>query len=648
MITFIRRIIGSKIGAIIALLFILFMGLAFALSDVNSFMGGSSGVSGGNVARVGDRQISSNELRQRVQRAYEQARQQQQGLTIQQFVASGGMDRVLTEMVDIYALEAYAREHGLAIDKLAVDAAITQIPAFAGINGSFDQATFEDVLRRSGLSERDVRSDIESRAIVRQLVGPLGTVPAIPQQMALAYAGLLLEQRQGQAMFVPSSRLAPTTTPSDAVLTRYYTSQRARYTIPERRAIRVALLDESAIRTPPAVTDAEIAADFRANAAEYAASESRRLTQVIAGTRAAADRIAAAARSGQTLAAAAQAGGLAAAPVNAESRAAYTNATNAAAAQAVFAAEQGAIVGPVQVPLGWAVVRVEAIDRRPAQTLADATPAIRTRLAERKRQEALQDLYNRMQDALNGGASVTEVATEHGLTVQSTPPLLADGQAPGVPNFRADPLLPALLGPAFQAAEGEPAQIVTLQPNRVFALVEVAQRVPAAPPPFAQLRERVLTDWRLSEGARLARDQARAVVAAVERGTAFATAVQSARSSAGVQTIGGRRINLTNPEGRVPPEIALLFAMEPGTARTLELPGNAGWMVIYLNAIQRDDASSRTELVAAVREQFRAAIGSEYVAALVAAARAEMGVETDDAAVATLRRELSGTATRAN
>ena len=78
MITFFRRIFTSPIGAAVALVFLVMLGFAFTLSDVTGSIG-SGAVTGGNLARVGDRQISAVELRQRIQRTYQAAAQQSPG-----------------------------------------------------------------------------------------------------------------------------------------------------------------------------------------------------------------------------------------------------------------------------------------------------------------------------------------------------------------------------------------------------------------------------------------------------------------------------------------------------------------------------------------------------------------------------------------
>jgi peptidyl-prolyl cis-trans isomerase D len=406
MITFIRNIITSKIGAIVALLFLIFIGLSFALTDVSNLGFGGSGVGSGNVAKVGGRSITINDLRQRLDAEYGRAAQQQPGLTMQQFVAQGGLDQLVKQVTDVAALEQFAEKRGLGISSAAVDAIIARDPAFAGINGSFDQATFEARIAQQGRNAREIREEIAGRTLVRQLLAPVGQVTSIPEGVVLPYASLLLEQRVGQASFIPAARFAPAAAPTEAQITAFFTAQRARYAVPERRAIRYAILDSNAVRSVPAVTPAEVEAEYRTNAATYAARETRRFSQVIASSRETADRIATAAKGGTALQAAAASAGLLAAPVIQSDKALYASGTSAAVADAVFTAQQNSVVGPLQVPLGWIVVQINRIDRTPARTIAEVTPVLSTELAARKRREALDDLYNGAQEALNGGAGV--------------------------------------------------------------------------------------------------------------------------------------------------------------------------------------------------------------------------------------------------
>ncbi|HWW58317.1 MAG TPA: peptidylprolyl isomerase, partial [Sphingopyxis sp.] len=302
MITAIRRMFSSTIGKFLALAFVALVGLAFALGDVTG-NSGFGGLGGANVAKVGSEEIGVGELRDRVRLAYNQARQDQPGMTMAAFVESGGLDQVLNQMIDGRAFDQFAGKIGLSVSKRLIDGRIADIPAFAGVSGSFDQKRFETFLRENGMTEAQLRQDLRQQILLEQLAAPIGMMPRIAPGIAQPYAALLLEQRRGQATFIPSSPFAPTADPGDAALRKYLTQNAAKFTVPERRIIQYAQFDRSAVPVP-AVTDAEIAKVYKDNAAKFAASETRRFAQVIVPDQAAANALAAKIRGGTSLAAA--------------------------------------------------------------------------------------------------------------------------------------------------------------------------------------------------------------------------------------------------------------------------------------------------------------------------------------------------------
>jgi peptidyl-prolyl cis-trans isomerase D len=642
MITAIRRMFTSTVGKVLALAFLGLIGLAFALSDVTN-VANFGGPGGGDAAKVGNRTIGIGELRDRVQRAYDQARQQQPTLTLPAFVESGGVDDALKGMIEGSAFLQFARDLGFGVSKRQIDGRIADLPMFAGVTGKFDQKVYEAFLQQQGLTDAQLREDIERQLLLEQVAGPIGTMPAVSPAMARPYAALLLEERRANATFVAASALAPTTTPDDKTLAAYLAQNRARYSLPERRVLRYAVFDRSAVTVPP-VTDAEIAKAYKDNAARFAATEMRRFSQVIAPTREAANAIATKARAGQSLDAAAKSAGLSASFTQMAAQAAFAAQSSADAAKQAFAAARGTIIGPVEAPLGFAVYRVEEINRTPAKTLAQATPELRERLAADKAQEAMVNFFNAVQDSVNSGASVEEIATDRKLKLVETPALLPSGRAPDQAAFALPALLAPLVGQAFQGSSEGEAQIATLIENEAFAIYEVKAIIASAPPPLAEIKTALVADWRLAQGHRAARDKARAIVKAVEGGKQLAEAATAAGAGVGsVQQIGGTRAELARGGERVPPEVALLFSMAANSVKTLELPGNRGWMVIALGALQRPDPKAvEAARVNAVAAPLAGAFGNELIGQLLADAKQRLGVEINQSAVDQLKREMSG------
>lgn len=640
MIQFFRRIFSSKIGAFLALAFLGLIAFAFAASDITG-TGSFGGPSGGKVVEVGSRDITAADVRSRFMRAYDNARQQQPGLDQAAFANSGAVDQILNQMIDGYTLEQYARKLGFGVSKKLVDARIAANPAFQGLDGKFSQTTFEQLLRANGITEKEIRADIEQQMLIEQLMAPIGAPLRIPADFSMPYASLMLEERFGQATYIASDAYAPTAAPTDAQLTEYVKQNRQRYLVPEQRVVRYALFDASSAGQAAAVTDAEISKFYEENKQNFAGSQTRVFAQVIAGTEAQAKTIAAGAASG-SLNAAASSAGLEASEIKAAKAEDIAGATSEDVAKRAFAAKQGDVIGPVKVALGWAVLKLDRIDTVDARTLADARSDIEKALTERKKLEAAQDLFNKIQEQVDGGASAEELAQQNGLKLVSTPALLPTGQSLTDPAYRPEPILAGLIGPAFQAHESGEAQIITVQENQQFAIVDSGKIIPAAVPALASIKDRVAGDWKRTEGSKKARDLARKISDRVNKGATLDAAIKAeGAKAANIQRIGGKRAEVAAAQGKVPPEVALLFSMAPKSSKTLELPNDAGWMVLHLNENKRGDAKNVPGLANAIQQQMGQSLGGDYAAQLLTAARKEIGVRRNDDAIAALKKELS-------
>jgi peptidyl-prolyl cis-trans isomerase D len=646
MITFFRRMFTSKIGGIIALFFLGLIAIAFATGDISNALSGNGGVSGGNVAKVGNRQIGLGELRERIRNAHGRAQQQQPGLSMEAFIASGSADKMLDSLIEGYALEQYALNMGFAVGKKQVDAEIASMPQFKGLTGNFDQGRFEEWMVGTKVTEQELREGISRSLLVEQLVRPIGRVTSVPNSVAIPIIELSLEQRNGLATFLPSSQYVPTSDPADAELAAYFKSNARKYQVPEQRAISYAEFNVKDLAKPEPVTEAEIGDFFKANAAQFAATQKRQFTQVIVADQAAAQKLASAARSGG-MATAVSGAGLASSIINATNEADLARSTSLEMAKIGFAAQQGDIIGPMKGALGWIVMKTDSITGSPAKTIDQARDTIRTAVGERKQQEAALDAFNTISDAVNKGATLTEIAKTNGLTVLTSPLLTAGGTSIEQNGFVASVALAKILPSAFQLSGQNLAEIAEIVPNERYAIAEVSKLIAAAPPPLAEVKPRVIADWKQAEGAKKARTIARAIAdAAAKSGDLALAARTSGATTAGVQRISGVRkdVAAAGRSGRVPPELSLLFAMDARTTKTYELPGNTGWMVIFLDNIIRGDASKDPKMSSAVMRQMGPVLGNELVGQMLAKAKRDVGAKIDTKALAALKAELSGKA----
>ena len=637
-----RNFFKSRLGIVVTLAFLALIAVAFASSDVaNTGMFG--GVSGGDrVAVVGDERIDAVELSMNASNALEQVRQSNPTMTMQAFIAQGAFDNVLEQLLQRTALAEFARTFGMRAGKRLVDSELRQMPAFRGPDGTFDENAFRAALAQRGLSEAAVREDLANGLLARQLITPVSFSPMMPESFGRRYASLLRERREGALALLPSSAFAPTGAPTDAQLQAFYREASSRFIRPERRVIRYATFGDEALGELTAPTPAQIQARYQRDRANYAAIERRRFTQLVVPTQAAAQAIVAEVRGGKSLDTSAREKGLATAAIGPVTQAEFTTNASAAVAQAGFAADSGALTAPARGGLGWYVLRVDEIDRRPARTLDQARGEIAAALAEEQRRAALDDLTASLEERFDEGESLADVARELELELTSTAPVVADGRIYERPAETVPQVLAPVLSVAFEMQEEEP-QLAVAVPGETFIIFDVADITPSATAPLAEIREDVTALWRLDEGAKAAKAVAGRIEARLARGSTLSAAVAAEeRALPAPETIDLTREQLAR-QGQVPPALALLFSMAQGTVKKLEAGNDAGWYVVQLAKIEAGAIPQNDPLVLATLQQLGRVSGEEYVRQFVKAAQREVGVERNQAAIDAVKAQLTGT-----
>lgn len=637
MITFFRRALSSKL--VLGLLALI--AIAFIITGIEQpFQGSvSSGSGSGIVASVGGEDITEAEMVKKVRNQVDALRREQPGFDMARFVAGGGVEQTLDLAIDGRAFEIFARRQGMTASKRLVDGEIASRPEFAGPTGKFDQATFQSVLRGVRITEQDVRGEFTREALTKPLRVAASGASRLPATLVQPYAALLLEKREGTIAIIPSGAFVDARAASDADLATFYKANVARYTVPERRAVRYATIDRTRFAGLTA-TDAEVKAAYDRNTAEYAPRERRRFTQVIVPDEATAKAILARASTGAPLDTAARAAGRDTIPVADIDQAGFAKLTSPAVAAAAFAAPARGFASLQRSGLGYHVIRVDAVTTTPATTLSAVAPKLAAAIVEGKTARALADVVAQIDDAANG-ATFDELVKTYALTATTTPVVTATGQSLDTPGFQPDATVTAVLREAFQADPDDHPSVATIEPGQRFALLKLDRVVPAAPRPLAQIRERVAADFAIDRGARAAKVAADGIVAAVNRGTPLAQALAKlGKPLPPPQPVAVSRMQLAQAKGQIPPPIEMMFGMAEKRARLLRAPEGQGWFVIYLNRIESGDVATRPDLTAAAQAQLSRVAGEEYVQQFARAIRDQLGTKRNEAAIAQLKKTL--------
>ncbi|MEZ0496620.1 peptidyl-prolyl cis-trans isomerase [Sphingomonas sp. IW22] len=641
MLKFFRRIIKSRFGVLFTLAALAIIAISFGLADINN-LGQSGGATGTTLIEVDGDAVGEAEIRQRARLALDAVRQEQQGLDMPGFLAAGGFESVLGRVENSLVLEKFAEESGMLASKAFVDGQIASIPAFLGFDGKFSQQNFERALASRQITPEQLRADIARETYAQWLIAPTVGTSQVADQLALPYASLLLEKRKGQIALVPAQP-AGNANPSDQQLSSYYADNRQRYTVPERRVVRYAVVTPEAFAAQVQVADAELQAAYKAAGDKYAPTATRTLEQVIVADQALANRIAGQVKGGTAVGAAARAAGLEATTISNAKQSEFATQSSADVARAAFAGQQGAVVGPVRSPLGFHIIKVAGISQSAGQPLAAVRDELTAEVRRRKETEALVAIQGKLDTGISDGATFDELVADQKLKAETTPALTAQALNPDAPQQQPDPRLAQIMEAGFAAEDGDAPQLVALGNEGTFAIVALGRIVPAAARPLQTIREAVVADWRRQQAKLAARKQADAVVANVGRGTGLQQALGAAGvNGPAVQTVDVSRAELAARRIQLPPPVALMFNMKRGTAKVLEAPNNGGWFVVTVTDITPGDAKGNEGVIRSTRAGLGSVVGREYAEQFTNAAKKLVGVERNAAGLAKLKADLAG------
>ena len=626
MITFIRRWLTS--WPVLLLLGLVLV--AFAITGIGDPFAGGGPV--GSIAKVGDKVVGENDLLKAFDRLVRNARQSNPGVSQTDFAKQGAVTVAADQLIGQTAVETLATSAGIAASERAIGAVIAGIPAFQ-TGGKFDEATYRRVIADQKLTEAELHQGIAGDLVRKQLLTPVTAALGVPADMARPYAQMLVDIHRGGVALVPVTASVP---PTEAEIAKFYADNKARFTVPERRAYRYATIDSAGIIASAAVSEAQIAAAFAKDPAKYGAAATRRLEQVVVPDKAKARVLVAAAATEGFGKAAQRIAGFGAADIDLgeQTREAFGKATSPAVADAAFAASVGSVTAPIKTAYGWHVVRVAALGAA-GKSLAQARATVEADLKKTAGTAALGDLVAAIEDGVEAGKSFADIAKEQRLAILAQTPVTKEGSAPDAPPLSGDAA--AIAAKAFRHEPGDGAAVEDLGGGKLI-VIETMAVTPAAPQPLAEIRAVVVAGAAQAKAMAAARGKADAVAAAVRKGQAFDAAL-AAQGLPPSQPLAGRRIDIAQQQ-QVPPMLQAFLETPKGSVQVLA--GGLGWVLIHTSAIEPGQIEAVPGLLEAGRRDIAAQVPEEFAAAFALAAERALGTTRNSKAITAIARRLSG------
>lgn len=617
----------GRFGAV-AILVVLAVAIGiFGIQDV--LRGGVSD----SVASVNKKEINARDYQagfdRAVKRMQQRAQQQGQAFTLDD-ARKNGMDRAfLDEMMATEALAQAAKKLGLTISDAAIAKEIREIPAFQNGLGSFDKAAFERAISEAGYNRDSFTTELRQDMVKSQLGIATGSGAQAPLSFIVQELKLRSESRNFRYVKVPSSAIPAPAAPTDAEIKAFYDDQGGQlYAVPEFRTATLALL-----RPKDFIAKADVPADqvtklLEDNRARLSAPEKRTFQQLPVASQAVAQQIADRARKGEKLNAIATALKIDA-PLSFADKA-KTEIGDAKVAEAVFAAKQGDVVGPVIGTLGAAsVVVVEGITPAAALDEAKARQQIRDELAEEQAKDLLFKALETIEDSVSGGATLEKAAQAAGITAMTYEPI--DRQGMTARREPIEALVPEKIRAAlFSTAQGQQADADTLEDGSYFIVrtdnVKLADKLP-----FDQVKadsaKRLLIQKRVAQIEKAANDFA---ALAQSKG-----GLDKAAAEKGYKVVApAKALRRGETDAVINAQMAQVI-FSGAVKQTVVGPSpDGGFIAAEIETITREDPRSKPELLAQIQAstvgQFGNEIANAYQMAVMARSKLEINQQRFD------------------
>ncbi|MEO0958982.1 MAG: SurA N-terminal domain-containing protein [Pseudomonadota bacterium] len=623
MLEFIRRGVKSIFAKI--LLGVLVLSFAvWGIGDIFTFSGATA------VGKVGDQEVSADQFADAVSR--NQARISQDAgrlVTLAEMRDQGFGVRILQSLLRDATLSAEAAALGIRVPDDAVGQSIRDEPAFQGPDGEFSPTAYRAFLGQQNFSvpefEQLRRTVMEQQLILGAVAGSTLPGPGTTARIAA---------HQGESRVLSTVRLsydmaAAPVEPDDATLAAFLQANENRFREPERKFGAYLVVDLGSLADAAAPSEEELLAAYEAEADRFVSPAEAVLEQINFGSLEEAEAAAVGASTPAGFAALASERGL-----GIDDIALGTVGPGdlpPAVSDAVFAQSEAGVVGPIETPLGAAIVNVIAVAPERATPFEDVREQLSERMALEAAYARTPELAGLIDEQRAEGRSFDEIADAldgvetgeiAGWAADST---VAEGEAPLV--FATQPARTELL----TALDLEERDLVEL-PDGGYFLARIDRIEPAFLPELDDIRNGVGEAWINEQRLTDLEEQGERIVTALGRGTGATLGSMAAGMGRTAQDVGplprGGVI-----EGLDGTAVAEAFSLNEGGAFVAR--GTDGESV-YVVALERIEEPAPEALAAASEEletAFRSSLGRDIAEYFARAAQEAHGASIDEAAV---------------
>ena len=493
--------------------FLLFLAGGFALWGIGD---GSTGLIGGSDKAIsaGDQSVSPREVAiefDRTRRTY------LPNTTTAEAMQGGLLNDVIGTMSREVLFRAENEDLGLTVTRAMQRDAIANEASFQDEFGQFSEGRFLQALAGAGFTEQEYLNRVDGVLQRQQLMTAVSQGLRYDSALANVVAAHEMEKRTVKLSSFPV-RPESIATPDDATIDSFFQENKPSYDAPQLRSAKIGSLSAAIIAEEITISDSEIRAAFDDRLDEFSTPETRSIRQMVFDDAATANAALNRLNNGEGFAAVA-ASMLEWTDADTNLGTVTEASLDGALVGPAFAAEAGAVVGPVQTAFGFHLLSIDTITAGGVTQLDDVREQIISTLRGEQAINLLYDRVNMLEDALGSGATIEEAINKAGGRLDIATDIDRQGQTiDGMPAAgQVGELLQdgAILELIWDSELNE-VSVIQEGSDDMFFVVNVSTETEPRERRLDEVRAQVISDYKRVEAVKSARAAAEAVAATAD------------------------------------------------------------------------------------------------------------------------------------
>lgn len=586
------------------------------------------------VAEIKGERILAAEFDRQYQAQLQRYREMYRGAMSPQIARALNLPRqVLDGMIDrILMLEAARRLKLRVTDEEVARKVVT---LFSRDGRFIGREEYEKILRGNRISPQRFEEEIREDMLREKYSALVNSSVLIPESEVAREFSVRNDKATIEYILVPAARLESAAEPADAELKAFYEKNRERYRAAEQRRIKYLLVDRARIRAGTKVSDAEIQAEYARRRDSFTTPEQANASHILikvdegtteAEARAKAEAILAKAKAGEDF-------------VKLANESTEDESGKGKGGQlppfgrgqmvkpfenAAFAMAPGEL-RLVQTQFGFHVIKLHSKTPAQARPFEEVRPSLEAEIADKKAAAEMDRIARELSEKLKGmrRASDEELRKlQDDRITYNTTGWASQGET--VEGIGSNP------GFAEQAWSTKLNEIsaTPVATARGTAFVRPFEERPAGVPPLAEIRERVVNDWkaeRREKDALAALDPAARELAS---GTTLGTL--ASRYETEVKTTPEFAPGGPVPEIGLAPLLSEAVFKTPAGQAGPPVPVPGGFVVFRVLTRQEGDRKNLETQKAEILESLRSREGEKLLRSYLKQVRAEAGIRVNE------------------